>query len=49
MYGPLYVLLCVLFQYKYNSYSKNKFQKIVLLVGLIIRTYHNAQSSLCEV
>jgi len=28
-----------------ESYSKNKFKKLVLLVGFIIRTYHNARSS----
>jgi hypothetical protein len=29
-------------------YSKNKFDKLVHLVGFIIRIYHNAWSSECE-
>jgi hypothetical protein len=29
-------------------YSKNKFQKLVHLVGFIIRTYHDAQSPECQ-
>ena len=29
-------------------YSKNKFEKIVHLIGFIIRIYHNAQSSECQ-
>jgi len=29
-------------------YSKNKFQKIVHLVGFIIRIYHDARSSECQ-
>ena len=29
-------------------YSKNKFQKLVYLVGFIIRIYHDARSSECE-
>ena len=28
-----------------ESYSKNKFEKLVLLVGFIIRIYHDARSS----
>ena len=28
-----------------DFYSKNKFEKLVRLVGFIIRTYHNARSS----
>jgi len=32
-----------------ESYSKNKFQKLVLLVGLVIRIYNDAQSSVCQV
>ena len=31
-----------------ESYSKNKFEKLVLLVGLIIRIYHDARSSECQ-
>ena len=30
-------------------YSKNKFEKLVHLVGFIIRIYHDAQSSECQV
>jgi hypothetical protein len=29
-------------------YSKNKFEKLVPLVGFIIRIYHNARSSECQ-
>jgi hypothetical protein len=29
-------------------YSKNKFEKLVHLVGFIIRTYHDARSSGCQ-
>ena len=29
-------------------YSKNKFEKLVHLVGFIIRIYHDAQSSECQ-
>jgi len=29
-------------------YSKNKFEKLVHLVGFIIRIYHNAWSSECQ-
>ena len=31
-----------------ESYSKNKFDISVLLVGFIIRTYHDARSSECQ-
>jgi len=30
-------------------YSKNKFEKLVHLVGFIIRTYHDAQSPECQI
>jgi hypothetical protein len=30
-------------------YSKNKFEKLVHLVGFIIRIYHNARSSKCQI
>jgi len=30
-------------------YSKNKFQKLVHLVGFIIRIYHDARSSECQI
>jgi len=29
-------------------YSKNKFEKLLHLVGFIIRTYHDAQSYECQ-
>jgi hypothetical protein len=29
-------------------YSKNKFEKMVHLVGFIIRMYHDARSSECQ-
>jgi len=32
-----------------ESYSKNKFEKFVLLVGFIIRIYHDARSSECQI
>ena len=31
-----------------DSYPKNKFEKLVLLVGFIIRIYHDAWSSECR-
>jgi len=31
-----------------ESYSKNKFEKLVFLVGFIIRIYHDARSSECQ-
>ena len=30
-------------------YSKNKFEKLVLLVGFIIRIYHDARSPECQI
>jgi len=30
-------------------YSKNKFEKLVHLVGFIVRIYHDAQSSECRI
>jgi hypothetical protein len=30
-------------------YSKNKFEKLVLFVGYIIRIYHDARSSECQI
>jgi hypothetical protein len=30
-------------------YSRNKFEKLVHLVGFIIRIYHNARSSECQI
>jgi len=30
-------------------YSKNKFEKLVRLVGFIIRTYHDARSAECQI
>ena len=33
----------------WDFYSKNKFEKLVLLVGFIIRLYHNARSSECQI
>ena len=32
-----------------ESYPKNKFEKLVLLVGFIIRIYHDARSSECKI
>ena len=32
-----------------ESYFKNKFEKLVLLPGFIIRTYHDARSSECQI
>ena len=32
-----------------ESYFKNKFEKLVLLFGFIIRMYHYAQSSECQI
>jgi hypothetical protein len=32
----------------YEFYSKNKFEKLVHLVGFIIRIYHDARSSECQ-
>ena len=32
-----------------ESYSKNKFEKLVLLVGFIITLYHDARSSECQI
>jgi len=32
-----------------ESYSKNKFEKLVLLVGFVIRIYHDARSSKCQI
>ena len=32
-----------------ESYSKNKFEKLVLLFDFIIRIYHNARSSECQI
>ena len=55
----LYLLLCV--QYwtpddgqRYcpkhvESYSKSEFEKLVLLIGFIIRIYHDARSSECHI
>jgi hypothetical protein len=55
----IYLLLCV--QYwtlddrqktcpKYvEFYSKSKFEELVHLVGIIIRTYHDARSSECQI
>jgi hypothetical protein len=31
-----------------DFYSKNKFEKLVHLVGFIIRIYHDARSSECQ-
>ena len=31
-----------------ESYSKNKFEKLLHLVGFIIRIYHDARSSECQ-
>jgi len=30
-------------------YSKNKFEKLLLLVGFIVRIYHDAPSSVCHI
>jgi len=30
-------------------YSKNKFEKLVHLVGFVIRIYHDARSSKCQI
>jgi hypothetical protein len=53
-----YVLLCVQCQIPDDGqrnylkhvefYTKNKFEKLVHLVGFIIRIYHNARSSECQ-
>jgi len=32
-----------------ESYSKNKFEKLVFLGGFIIRIYHDARSSECQI
>jgi len=32
-----------------DLYSKNKFEKLVQLVGFIIRIYHDARSSECQI
>jgi len=32
-----------------ESYSKNKFEKLVFLIGFIIRIYHDARSSECQI
>jgi len=42
---------CLLAGSGWNSvefYSKNKFEKLVHLVGFIIRIYHDARSSECQ-
>jgi len=55
----IYLLLCIQYQTPDNGqktcpkyvefYSKNKFEKFVHLVGFIIRIYHDAQSSECQI
>jgi hypothetical protein len=55
----IYLLLCIRYQTPENGqincpkhvefYSKNKFQKLVHLVGFIIRVYHDAGSSECQI
>jgi len=32
----------------FGVYSKNKFEKLVHLVGFIVRVYHDARSSECQ-
>jgi len=32
-----------------ESYSRNKFEKLVHLVGFIVRIYHDARSSECQI
>jgi hypothetical protein len=54
----VYLLLCIEYQTpddgqktcpKYvEFYSKNKFEKLVHLVGFIIRIYHDARFSECQ-
>jgi len=55
----IYLLLCIQYQTHDNGqrncpknaefYSKNKFEKLVHLVGFIIRIYHDAQSCECQI
>ena len=55
----IYILLCVQCQAPDDGqrkcpkhvefYSKNKFEKLVNLVGFIIRIYHDARSSECQI
>jgi hypothetical protein len=55
----IYLLLCIQYKTPDNGqktcpkhvelYSKNKFEKLVHLIGFIIRIYHNAQSSECQI
>ena len=55
----IYLLLCIHYQIPDDGqktcpkhvefYSKNKFEKLVDLVGFIIRIYHDARSSECHI
>jgi len=55
----IYLLLCIQYQTSDDGqktclkhaefYSKNKFEKLVHLVGFIIRIYHDAWSSECQI
>jgi len=54
----LYILLCVQWRTPHDGqrncpkhvefYSKNKFEKLVHLVGFVITIYHDARSSVCQ-
>ena len=55
----IYLLLCVQYQTPDDGqktcpkhvefYSKNKFEKLVQLIGFIIRIYHDARSTECQI
>ena len=55
----MYLLLCIQYQTpddrqktcptRVEFYSKNKFEKLVHLLGFIIRTYHDARSFECQI
>jgi len=40
---------CLLAESRVKFYSKNKFEKLVHLVGYIISLYHNARASECQI
>jgi hypothetical protein len=43
------ISLDFIYYYYVEFYSKNKFEKLVHLVGFIIRIYHDALSSECQI